>query len=117
MIKHLLTFVFLFSICSAFSQAIELPPNPKTGKCYIKIANDLKENEWREVDCEFAQLTKDEKQLKTLQIKLHNLGYEVNVDGNLSDQTIESYHQYLKDENKRKRKARKSKIKKLKEKS
>lgn len=92
-----------------FSQTMDLPTNPKTGECYIKSSNDSIMTEWKKIDCEFAKLIKDEKKLKTFQIKLHNLGYHVNMDGKLSDATIEAYHKYLKDEKKRKRKFRNKK--------
>ncbi|QRM89564.1 hypothetical protein FG167_10085 [Lacinutrix sp. WUR7] len=99
-----LLFVGLFS-WNSFSQ--DLPPNPEPGKCYIRCRENGKHVSWQEINCDFNDVFSDQNKVKTLQIKLANLNYDVEVSGEVNLKTIAAYTQYTKDEKKRHRRAKK----------
>ncbi len=84
------------------AQDLDLPKNPRPGDCFFKFHDDISSN-WEKINCDFKDPTK----LKTFQIKLHNLGYDVDVTGKLDRRTLDAYNQYLVDEKKRKKEQRK----------
>jgi hypothetical protein len=62
----------------------DFPKNYKSGNCYMKNLNDSK---WILIDCELANLLKN-KELKSLQYKLKNLGYDIETSGCIDEKTI-----------------------------
>ena len=107
-------FIGLFSF-NSFGQDIDLPKNPKPGKCYVRCIVEDNSYDWKVIDCKLMQkfkvFAKDSVKLKTLQIKLSNLSYDVDVSGKTDLKTIAAYKQYTKDEKKRLRKAKKKRKK------
>ena len=101
---------FLFSN-GIIAQDIDLPKNPRPGKCYIRCYDNDKLSEWKTMDCKFGRMVKDSIKLKTMQIKLHNLGYDVDLNSKLDCKTIDAYNLYLIDEKKRLKQKRKNKRK------
>ena len=99
--------VFLLFSNGILAQGFDLPKNPKPGNCYIRCYDDDRLSDWKIIDCKFKEMIKDSVKRKTWQIKLHNLGYDVDVNGKLDSKTIDAYNQYLKDERKRKKEKRK----------
>jgi len=44
---------------SVYAQSNDLPPNPESGKCYIKCFNDNKKNiKWEDIDCALVNYQK-----------------------------------------------------------
>lgn len=108
-----ISFLLLFN-CFVFSQKNELPPNPKSGETYVRCLENGKFSEWVLVDSELKEIHKDSKKFNALQIKLLNLGYDVDVNGKLDKKTIDAYNQNLRDEKKRLRRQSKLNRKKRK---
>ena len=105
--------VGLFSF-NSFGQDLGFSTNIKIGECYVACQQeDGSFSEREAVNCEFLKYTRDKVALKTLQIKLSNLGYDVDVNGKTDLKTIAAYKQYTKDEKKRLRKSKKKSKKKL----
>lgn len=109
MIKHfILTLLIGVISLNSFAQDLDLPPNPKPGNCYIRCKDDSgKYLDWQTIDCELSWMVHDSVRFKTLQIKMNNYGYDVDVNGRIDLKTITAYKKYTKDEKKRLRKAKK----------
>ena len=107
--KQLLCIFFLSFSTIVFAQNTELPPNPEAGKCYVRCKEDGKFVKWEEINCDYIVYSKDKEKLKTLQIKLSNLKYDVEVTGENDAKTINAYKRYLKDEKKRLRRSKRKK--------
>ena len=99
--------VFLLFSNGILAQGFDLPKNPKPGNCYIRCYDDDRLSDWKIIDCKFGEMVKDSIKLKTIQIKLHNLGYGVDINSKLDCKTIDAYNQYLIDEKKRLKQKRK----------
>lgn len=78
------------------AQNTDLPPYPKPGMCYIKHTTEHELTEWKAIKCEYLELD-----AQSIQHKLKNLGYNVEITNYLDYNTIIAYKQYLKDEKKR----------------
>ncbi|MGB1309230.1 MAG: hypothetical protein ACPG6B_09985, partial [Oceanihabitans sp.] len=105
--------VLFLVFVSVTSFAQDLPPNLKPGKCYIRYLQEDKSINWLTMNCEllkkYMEHSLDSNKLKTLQIKLSNFGYHVDVSGKTDIKTITAFKKYKKDKKKRLRKARRKK--------
>ena len=114
--KCLFFIVFMCLSASVMGQNYDLPPNAKAGKCYEKCFEYDKKLTWKEVDCnmiakkkkqnesEIIETQKAKIKLRKYQEKLLVLGFDVNVNGILDKNTIDSHHEYLKKKQKAERK-------------
>ncbi len=108
------SFIFIISLLFTnvlLAQDLDLPKNPKPGNCYTKCYEGDKLSDWKTIDCKFREMINDPVKRKTWQIKLHNLGYDVDINGKLDCKTVDAYNQYLIDEKKRKKEQRRLKRK------
>lgn len=114
--------ILCFAFSSAIAQNVDLPKNPKPGKCYERCFYYDKPLEWKEVDCKKSKATgsngvnvfhvrkTDEETTKfiTYQKQLVDLGYTLAANGILDEKTIKAHHKYLKFKKKQDRKAKRT---------
>ena len=108
------------------NQKIDLPPNPKAGKCYSRCFTYDTPFKWKEIDCKKAQNLdincknfnpnqNERENFFTYQKELQSKGYDVDVNGLLDAKTIKAHNHYIKQKKKeprrQKRKAKKAKQK------
>ena len=117
----------LISTSQLKAQNLDLPKNPKVGKCYANSFDYNKKFEWKEIDCSKVQgiktartkdqqIKKEQRRLKLVayQKELISLDYDVEVNGILDKKTIKAHNKLIKKkrkEEKRKLRAKKSKSK------
>lgn len=109
-----------------------LPVDVQVGKCYNRCFSLTEKWEWKEVDCKKKELKsvlskkeqtqlmiKRNRELRTYQEKLKNLGYKIKVTGKYDKATYYAHHKYLrkkaKYERKREKRAKKNCKKKQKQ--
>jgi len=93
--------IFTFSL-NVFSQMElkDFQKQPKTGECYTKIPSD---STWVLIDCELGDIFKN-KELKPLQYKLKNLGYDIDISDCIDKKTILAFEEEKKQKKVRARK-------------
>ncbi len=93
--KKILFITLLGISATCFSQDIKLTVKEKNGNCYWLPKNNNTLNKPLKVNCKLLSYCKGKK-LRILQIKLSNLGYDVNISGKIDEKTAEAFSNYLK---------------------
>jgi len=102
----------LLIICAFFTfslkmSAQDLPRNPKAGKCYLRIFEIDKKIEWKEVDCNIVNKSacvRNSYPISKRRKELKEAGYNIALKGRLDSKFIKAHNNYLKKQDKEKRK-------------